>query len=132
MTWHDPIKRIENLNVAIDTFTKAMEKDGSNANLYFQRARLLTKKGKYEDALNDFENGIELCPACSEVWREIGDINMILGEYEKAASNYTMAINQNPNDESICHSLGEAKFLLGYYDQAIKNFKKAWRQSKQN
>lgn len=83
---------VENYKQAIKMYEKRLEKDNSNAELYFKLATISKKVGKIEKAISYFENALALNKVRSPWYYQLALCYEELEEYERAIYAYKNAI----------------------------------------
>ena len=78
---------------AIDSDTKAIELNPSDAIAYHNRGVTKSHLGQYQAALVDFDRAIELNPAYALAYRSRGAIKGLLGRIDEAREDYQKAID---------------------------------------
>jgi len=84
----------------------SFSQDKSIEELYFQGVDLLENKKQYEEALNCFQQIIELEPGYADAYFQMGKIFGTTKQFEKAITYYKNAINLKPDYSSAYYELG--------------------------
>jgi DnaJ family protein C protein 7 len=133
------------LTEALEIYTKTLaidpENEGTNSKLFSNRATVLTKLGKQEEALNDYDKALELDPTFSKVYYKRAAAHMKLERFEEAVRDYKSALERDQGSREIRSQLHEAELALkkslrkDYYkvlgvskDCADADIKKAYRK----
>ena len=95
---------------------------GCGENTYEQGVTSL-KDGKYEEAIEQFEQAIEKETNIGDSWRGIGIADWELEQYDAASEAFEKAL-ENGSEEtgSICHLLGSCKMQTEEYEEAIRYY----------
>jgi len=117
--------------LAEDFYTSQIEKsrkEGDNValtNNYSQRGIFRSALGKYEGAIEDFNEAIKISPQYAGAYNNRGLAKIELGKYKEAIEDYDNAIEINPQYTIAYNNRGNAKTKLGQYKEAIEDFDKA-------
>lgn len=76
----------DNFQEAIDALSAMIENDGDNAELYFERGKLLWRINDRRNAINDILKAMELNPG-SPAGQYLEHINSIMSFYDKDRYN---------------------------------------------
>ena len=76
-------------------------------------------KGKYDDAIADFDKAIALDPNDAAAYGNRGNAYYSKGEVDRAIADYTKVIALNPNDAKAYYNRGNAYDDKGEVDRAI-------------
>lgn len=87
-------------NKAIERFRKAAEMDRKYAQdvaiAYQQRAFSYANDQRFQDALNDLNEAININPRDARAYEQRGAIEMKINDYDRALADYELAIKANP------------------------------------
>ena len=92
---------------------------------YYLRGVNLFLKGKYKEAIKDFDKAIDLKDDYSDAFSYKGVALGKLGEYEDAIEAYDKAIDLRPHRAGLWFNKGVALGKLDRYEDAIKAYDKA-------
>lgn len=97
--WYSKGEEASNLklyDIAIENYTKAIQKNPEYAEAYYRRGNAFYFKGDQNRAIEDYTKAIQINPKYVEayIWRGIAYHNN--SEYDLAIENYTKAIQINP------------------------------------
>lgn len=86
---------------------------------------------EYEQAIQEFDKAIEVCPDSISAHRERGEAYYRMGEYGQAIADYTKAISLFPASGrkhstyvDVHFKRGNAYYRMGEYDKAIADYTK--------
>ncbi|CAM0142944.1 hypothetical protein VKS41_002470 [Umbelopsis sp. WA50703] len=133
------------LQEAHELYTSALEIDaeneGTNAKLYSNRAAVLQKLGKYEEALADCNKALELDSTFTKVYSRRAACYMELEQFEEAVRDYKQLNEAEPGNREYHTLLQKAELELkkslrkDYYkilgvskDASDSEIKKAYRK----
>jgi serine/threonine protein kinase/cytochrome c-type biogenesis protein CcmH/NrfG len=116
----------ENVELAIRDFQAAQELDPENHEIYFQLGRAYTKCGKYDDALNQYEQSLALSGDNPDAHFNLGYIFLARKEYASAAKEFEEAVKLKPPYLSDAYvNLGIAYYNGGHLEKGLAALKKA-------
>ena len=98
--------------------------DSTYKEALFLRGHLLSMKGQFEDAVNDFNTAIELYPEDPLVFYERGNFYLVKNIYKNAINDYNRAIEKDPNYIGAYLKLYFIYDKLGEKEKAQKNINK--------
>lgn len=104
---------------AICYYTKAIEKDFSDANLFIQRGFCKKELGDISGCMDDFDLALKADPLCYIVHVFKADLNSSLKNYEAAIENYNDLLKLKPELTHYYYSRGLLKEKTGDYQGAI-------------
>ena len=93
------------------------------AELY--RGVTLANQRNYEQAIQHYNNALNLNPRMATVYSHRGDAHYDLGEYDSAVSDYEQALSFDPENDAVHHNLGLAYVGRGDYHRAIRHYDQA-------
>ncbi|HHV78691.1 MAG TPA: tetratricopeptide repeat protein [Firmicutes bacterium] len=91
-----------------------------------QRAAILAKKGKLEEAETLLHRVLEGQPSCTDAWVNLGNLHYLKGRYREAAEAYLQALRIDPKLVRGYHNITAAYAKLGLKRQA----RRAWRKAR--
>jgi len=103
----------------------ANEKNYETASVLFHQGFASYNKGKWEEAIEKYDEAIELNPNHTELYNNRGIVKKNLRQYQEAIADYDKAIELNPNNARAYSNRGIAKGKLEQYQEAISDFNKA-------
>ena len=81
---------------AIADFTRALELDSRDADMYNNRGLAWFRKGEYEQALSDYNSALEIDPSSVRVWNNRSITWFQMGNIDRTIADCTKAITLNP------------------------------------
>ena len=90
-----------------------------------QPRHFATTLGRYEQAIESYDQAIALQPDHATSWYNRGNSLDNLGRYEQAIESYDQAIALQPDDASAWYSRGTSLAELDRYEQAIESYDQA-------
>ena len=82
------------------------------------------QKGRYEEAINYYNEAINEKPEEARLYRSRGDAKLKLELYDEAISDFDEAITRYPDDTEIYQLRGYAHYRLGNRTEAEADFQK--------
>ena len=86
-------------------------KEPANFEAQMQAADLFRQIGRFDGALEFYENAFKTRPKDFKLLAALGDTNFELKRYEEAERWYQSALKQNPNDATVRNDLGLSFYL---------------------
>lgn len=93
------------------------------------RGNCLSRQGRFEAAIKDYNRSIELCPYSVDPVLNRGVAYEALREYKLAIDDYQSVLDVDPSDPAAWNNLGNANAALQNWDVALDAFKKATKNS---
>jgi len=98
---------------AIESYTQAIDLDGSSPVFFSNRAAAYSSKGEQHLAIADAEQAISLDPTFGKAYHRLGYAHFALGQYEHAKSAFESGLELEPNNQSMKTALENAKTQIG-------------------
>jgi len=113
--------------LAAERFHKAIEIDSDEPDAYYQLGILARQQEKYGTALEYDHSAARLDDkhSSSEVWREIGVVNLLCGRHEEARRALERYLDRRPFDPEGQTWYGRVLVKLGRHDDARQAFEQA-------
>jgi tetratricopeptide (TPR) repeat protein len=89
-----------NIPLAINDYTRALEMDTNNVNVYFARGNAHDKAGNYQMSIADYTSIITRQPNNVGARLNRGNANYNIGNYKGALADWNIVIRQDPSYES--------------------------------
>ncbi len=115
----------ENVKETLRWYDKQIEKNSKDTGLYYAKAALLAKEGRYEESILTLDRIIELDPDNEKVWFIKANTLFELMRYEEAIKCFDRILEFAEDDEKVWFHKGEALSKLERYREAIVCFDKA-------
>ena len=103
----------------------ALEHDLSSAKTNAQRAVLLARLGRDEEALQSYAKALELQPDFTDVLFNRSNLLRELGRHEEALAGYDRALELEPGDAALLNNRGVTLFMLERYQEALDSYARA-------
>ncbi len=107
--------------------------------LYFNLANTLSKQGKIDEAISEYNDIINMTANKSDktgdradAYNGIGTLYYNRGDYAKAISSYNEAIRLSPDNPTYYYNIGSVLAEQGKLDEALPYFTKASVYNKEN
>ena len=88
------------------------------------------KLGRYQQAIADYSQAIDLKPKRSSYYGNRAASKMKLALYEEAVLDYTSAINLSPRDMTFVRNRGFALYKLQRHEEALTDYDKVINSDK--
>ena len=98
------------------------EKNYETASVLFYRGVASLEKGKYEEAIEKYNEAIKLNSNHAGLYNNRGVAKNELGQHYEAIDDYDKAIELNPNNKEAYNNRGNVKKDLGQYREAIADY----------
>ncbi|WP_049928684.1 tetratricopeptide repeat protein [Halopiger goleimassiliensis] len=118
------LKRRQKYDQAITVVDEILEAEGNPtamSNEYALRGALKQDAGRYEAAIEDFDEAIEIDPENCQFHYQRGVVNCDRGEYEEAVEDFRAAVDLDPEDVGLQQSLAQTRLLTGAYEEAFED-----------
>lgn len=115
----------ENVENTLRWYDKQIEKNPKDTGLYYAKAALLAKEGRYEESIHTLDRIIELDPDNEKVWYIKANTLYELQRYEEAIKCFDRILEFAEKDERAWFHKGGALSKLERYKEAIECFDKA-------
>jgi tetratricopeptide (TPR) repeat protein len=89
------------------------------------QGRVYLIKGKYDQAISEFNKTLEINPKDSEAYKNRGTAYMNKGNLDQAISDYTKALEINPKDAEVYNIRGRVYYFEGKYEKSWEDLNKA-------
>ena len=113
----DSEKRIRILKELIEKYPN--EKDA-----HFELGFIYQSRGLFMDAIEEFQEALELAPTDGFILNALGYAYSDMGEYESAVECFQKYATLYPKDANPIDSMAEQYFRMGCLDEAIVNYEK--------
>jgi tetratricopeptide (TPR) repeat protein len=114
---------------AIASYDEALKSpeiaDFIKASIYSDRGVAKWRMKQTKQAIDDFNQSIQLSPENGAVFNNRGNALMDLGHPDEALKDFERAIALSPNYGAAYNNRGNAHVALGQYDLAFQDFRKA-------
>ncbi|PPT09304.1 TPR repeat [Geitlerinema sp. FC II] len=121
--WPSSLKPLEyNWKNKIKRYTKKLEIEQANSDIYNSRAKAYLILGNIEAAFKDFTASVKINPSYAPGYVGLGNIYMLKDDYEKAFKEYTYAKSANPNYAPAYTGRGDVYLSKGDKESAFKEY----------
>ena len=115
----------ENGSQSIADYTKAIEADPNNAEVYNNRGLVYDDQGSFPEAISDYTKAIEINPNRAEVYSNRGNVYLKQGNLPQAITDYTKAIELDSHFSEAYNNRAVSFFQSKEYDKAWADVHKA-------
>jgi putative GTP pyrophosphokinase len=95
--------------------------------LHRHRGMAYFSKGKYQEAVADFNRALELDPRCAQAAYFRGVVRTVLEDYGGALSDYDLSLSINPFQHFALYRRAQAYWHIGDYAKALADCESALR-----
>ncbi|MFT5724752.1 MAG: tetratricopeptide (TPR) repeat protein [Bacteroidia bacterium] len=120
----DPLLNDTTVSLAVQEWSKRINKYPDNDDYRYQRGLELSKNRKFKLALSDLNKAIEMKPNSGTYYVSRAEINMGLNETKLALEDYKKAIEVEPSNENALLKLGQFYLIVRQFDNSLKVFNK--------
>lgn len=113
------------LALAIESFTRALEKGGEFFEAVHDLAVAQAMSGHHQGALHHYERALEFRPDSPEVHFNLGRLHDEIGEPGRALAHYDQALALYPEAAQVWSSRATSLSDLGRYQEALASFDKS-------
>lgn len=117
-------QRLDNLEQAIQDFSKTIELNPQNFESYLNRGVTKYNLGFRQAALADYDDCLEIKPDFAAAYNNRGIVKSELGDSQGAIADYSKAIELDPDFAAAYNNRGREKMILNDYENAIADFSK--------
>lgn len=110
---------------AIVAYTRCIELDPKDAEIFYNRARDYNSNREYDKAIADYTQAIKLIPDNGRFYSERASVYANSGKKEEASQDYNKAIELQPENANGYRTRGFYYVGQNNYDAAIKDFSTA-------
>ncbi len=121
----DALRMLEDYQAAIQSYTKARDRDPSLARAHFGLGMCHKEQGDMNLAMNDFMNAIDLDRRDPEIVANLGKLYLDVGDPTNALRTLQTAVDLNPDDADVYSDRGWAYTQLRQTDEGIADLEKS-------
>ncbi|KAG6371676.1 putative stress-induced protein STI1 [Boletus reticuloceps] len=96
-------------DAAIDSYSKAIALDPTNAVYFSNRAAAHSSKGDHTSAVEDARKAIEVDPSFVKAYSRLGHAHYNLGDYKAAAAAFSKGTELDPTNENLKSGLKNSR-----------------------
>ncbi|POY73325.1 hypothetical protein BMF94_3660 [Rhodotorula taiwanensis] len=94
---------------AIDAYSEAIDKDGSNPVYWSNRAAAYSQISQHDSAVSDAREAINVDPSFSKAYSRLGHALFSVGQYGEAVEAYEKGLELDPTNATMKSSLATAR-----------------------
>jgi membrane associated rhomboid family serine protease/Tfp pilus assembly protein PilF len=110
-------------------YSKAIERDPSNASLFFARADAFAQDGEIDKAISDYTMATQLMPGNAQFHLALGRAYSALGNQAQAESQAALVLQREPENVEAHRLRTIVLTRLGQHEQALANLDQVVRRS---
>jgi protein O-GlcNAc transferase len=115
------------LDISLDLISRALAVDGSVANYHTNRAIVLERMGRGDEAMQSHLQALRLQPNSPEVHCNIGNLLHKQSRNDEAAAAFEMALRLRPDYAEVHYNLGNVRISQGRKKEAVAEYQAAVR-----
>lgn len=100
-------------------------KDEFDYRVWQKKGIILFNQGRYDEALQAFDQSIQMNPRIAESWSYKGVVLLFTHQYQESIKYFDVATALEPSFTAAWNNKAEALYTMGRYDEAIKACDKA-------
>ena len=101
-----------------------MDSGNEQANYLLERGSGLVTQQRYDEAIEDFTEVIEMIPEFAEGWNKRATAYYLRGDYKKAIDDVHKTLHLEPRHFGALSGLATIYLIIGEYQGALSTFKK--------
>lgn len=125
MNQGDNAVRAQNYAAAVDFYTRALNIQSTDPDLFVRRANALVGLRRFAPAIDDYTSALNLRRGDSQILFNRAIAYMESGGFDEAIADLDEILKHEPNDDNSLVLRGMANVASGRYYQAIIDFNKA-------
>ncbi|HKK88854.1 MAG TPA: tetratricopeptide repeat protein [Saprospiraceae bacterium] len=114
----------EKYEPALQDYSRALQLEAEQGNIYNGRGKLYFDMGETEKALKDFNRGIQLVQDNAELWVNRGVAHASRGQFNLALKDLNRGLQENPDLPNGYLNRSLVHFKTGNYENAIADYDK--------
>lgn len=120
-------RKLDNKDMAMQHFTKAIEQNPEDINTTYILASLLIEEEQYDSAEILVDNILELDSSNTRIIKQKGYIKFLENSFDESVKWFKKALEYNDTSELTYKILGMSYYRNAYYDSAIASLSKAYQ-----
>ncbi len=112
---------------ALSELNQLVRSDAKNAEVWYERGRILHEQKKFVEAINDFSKAVEINPLHHKSWYLRGYTKYISGNHRGAVDDLNAFLELHPGSALAFWFRAESKLKLGNKTEACHDWDKAYR-----
>lgn len=116
----DPARREELYQTSVDYYEQVVQLSPHNAGLFNEWGMVYYYWGRYDDAMQRYEQSLALDQEFDQTYLLMGDVYLVKGDLERAVELYEKTIELSPDNVQAHSALGYAYAQLGRFDDAVR------------
>lgn len=113
----------DNINAEI-LYDAAIKKEPKNWIAYQEYGYFLIRKGRYEEAIKNYQTVMSLTPKNIRTLNNIGTVYLYMGDFKKAARALENAVAIEPSSLALSN-IGSTYYYMGDFENAIEAYQQA-------
>jgi cytochrome P450/predicted O-linked N-acetylglucosamine transferase (SPINDLY family) len=121
----DALRSVPDLEGTPPVFRETVESDLGLAEAYFYLGHMFLQKGKIEQAVAAYRQGLCIRPQSVAAYNHLGKALQELGRLQEAGAAFRQALTLQPNDADTHNHLGSALCRQGKLEEAVACYQRA-------
>jgi len=117
LTW----RRCQVFENTATLWTDVIAKQPQNPMAYNSRGEYYFNRGEYDQALQNFEQALEIAPFYAAGYSNRGAVHQVRDEWEQALADYDRSIALKPDEPKSHLNRGMVQFYLGHPEEAVRD-----------
>jgi len=110
------------IDKAIEMYSRIIEQEPENFDVYLSISICYAKKGEWENSVDYCKRAIQINPESYDANNQMGLVYYCCNELKEAIKHYETALGLKPDDYKIYSNLGYAYEKIGDFNKAVKIF----------
>lgn len=119
------VRRNADYRSGVSIWQDTVRKRPDNSRARFNLGRVLAAMGRTQEAITNYEAGLQIDPYSISAHKELGVALAGLGRKQEAIEQYRKALQLNPDDAEVHSNLGVALAGVGRTSEAVEHFERA-------
>lgn len=123
--------RTRNYDMAMEFYTKAIQKDNQFSPAYQEVAEVYFKAGLYKKAIEAYDKYLAIADKDADSDFRYASFIFLNKDYEKALSILEPLVNKQKDNAVLYRLIGYSHYELGNYDEGLANMEKFFSKAKE-
>ncbi len=119
------LARLAGQDSLLENLVMAAVAEEASASSYFQRGLIMQEKGKYRQAVKDFDQALALDPHQPDYFLQRGFVKEKLKDLTGAMKDYSQALRRDPTLEKAYTNRGNVYFKQKQFEEAVEDYTRA-------
>ena len=116
----------EQPELALKDFNRSLSLKPAQGRVYYNKANALSQLGRYHEALDNYQQALDIDPQDPDYWNNRGLLYAEgFEQYDRAIKDFNQALALNPRYAGAMNNRGSVYYKKGKYHLAIADFQRA-------